>query len=149
MSLIKELKNLKNIKNELAQFAISQLFEYNSYSLFDDKEEISESIDISKKYLGCPWNYYRYKDTKEEIQDYWDKIDEIQKNKGSEGYAEFKKNVEEYYDPNVYKEHSLELEKTKKILEDIGFTVEVNYSKDPENFTLENTPERMFLRISY
>ena len=51
MSLIKELKNLKNIKNELAQFAISQLFEYNSYSLFDDKEEISESIDISKNFV--------------------------------------------------------------------------------------------------
>lgn len=149
MSLIKELKNLKNIKNELAQFAISSLFEYQSYSLFDEKEEISESIDICKKYLGWPWNYYRYKDTKEEIKDYWDKIDEIQKNKGSEGYEEFHKNVEEYYDPKVYKEHSLELEKTKKVLEGIGFKVEVNYSKDPENFTLNNTPERMWLRISY
>ena len=148
MDIVKNLKLLQKIKDDDVKFILGELFQYNAYGMLEE-QEIKECIDMSKKYWSWPWNYYRYKDTKKEIVDYWDKIKEIERTKGSEGYDEFHKNVEEYYDPEVYKKYSLRMEEIKKELEKLGFTVKLSYSKDPENFSYHKNPDRMYLTVSY
>lgn len=148
MNIVKGLKLLRKIENEDLRFVLSELLEHNTQELFEDKT-ICECIDMSKRYWNWPWNYYRYKDTKKKIVDYWDKVQEIQKTKGSDGYKEFHKNVEEHYDPVVYKTYSLKMEYMKKELEQLGFKVELTYSKDPESYSYHESPDRMYLTISY
>lgn len=148
MNVVKGLKLLRKIENEDIKFILRELFTYQADNICEDKT-ISECIDMSKRYWNYPWIYYRYKDTKKEIVDYWDKIKEIEKTKGSDGYHEFQKNVEDYYDPDRYREYSVEMENMKDELEKLGFTVKLKYSKDPENYSRDNSPDRMYLIISY